>query len=52
MPRKYPRHFVTRPSGHYFQATPAMKRAGTYTVTSEHMARNAKAKRNKRRSKV
>ncbi|MCZ6772747.1 MAG: tyrosine-type recombinase/integrase [Proteobacteria bacterium] len=28
MPRKYPRHFVTRPSGHYFQATPAMQRAG------------------------
>ena len=28
MPRKWPRHFLVKPSGFYFQATPAMKRAG------------------------
>jgi len=28
VPRKWPRHFLVKPSGFYFQATPAMKRAG------------------------
>ncbi len=28
MPRKWPRHFIVKPSGFYFQATSAMKRAG------------------------
>ena len=31
MPREWPRHFVIRPSGFYFQATPAMKRAGIFS---------------------
>ncbi len=31
MPRNWPRHFVIRPSGFYFQATPAMKRAGIFS---------------------
>ena len=31
MPRDYPRHFVIRPSGFYFQATPAMRRAGIFS---------------------
>ncbi len=31
MPRKFPRHFVIRPSGFYFQSTPAMKRAGIFS---------------------
>ena len=31
MPRKWPRHFIIRPSGFYFQATPAMKGAGFYS---------------------
>ena len=31
MPRDWPRHFVIRPSGFYFQATPAMKRAGIFS---------------------
>ena len=31
MPREYPRHFVIRPSGFYFQATPAMKRGGIFS---------------------
>ena len=31
MPRNWPRHFVIRPSGIYFQATPAMKRAGIFS---------------------
>ncbi len=31
MPRDYPRHFVIRPSGFYFQATPVMKRAGIFS---------------------
>ena len=45
MPRKYPRHFVTRPSGHYFQATPAMKRAGIFSeaLGTEMTAAKARA---------
>ncbi len=31
MPSDWPRHFVIRPSGIYFQATPAMKRAGIFS---------------------
>ncbi len=37
-------------TGHSIAHSPRI--LDTYTVTSEHMARNAKAKRNKRRSKV
>ena len=45
MPRSYPRHFVTRPSGHYFQATPAMKRAGIFSeaLGTEMTAAKARA---------
>ena len=31
MPRDWPRHFVIRPSGFYFQATPAVRRAGIFS---------------------
>ena len=31
MPRDWPRHFVIRPSGFYFQATAAMRRAGIFS---------------------
>ena len=31
MPRDWPRHFIIKRSGFYFQATPAMKRAGIFS---------------------
>ena len=31
MSRDWPRHFVILPSGFYYQATPAMRRAGIYS---------------------
>ena len=40
MPRKWPRHFLVKPSGFYFQATPAMKRAG---IVSEALGREMTA---------
>ena len=40
MPRKFPRHFVIRPSGFYFQTTPAMKRGG---IVSEPLGRDMTA---------
>jgi integrase len=40
MPRKWPRHFLVKPSGFYFQATPAMKRAG---ISSEPLGREMTA---------
>lgn len=45
MPREYPRHFVIRPSGFYFQATPAMKRAGIFSeaLGTEMTAAKARA---------
>ena len=40
MPRKWPRHFVIRPSGFYFQATPAMRRGG---IVSEALGKDMTA---------
>ncbi len=40
MPRKWPRHFLVKPSGFYFQATPAMKQAG---ITSEPLGKEMTA---------
>ena len=45
MPREYPRHFVILPSGFYFQATPAMRRAGIFSepLGTEMTAAKARA---------
>jgi integrase len=40
MPRKWPRHFLVKPSGFYFQTTPAMKQAG---ITSEPLGKEMTA---------
>lgn len=40
MPRDWPRHFVIRRSGFYYQATPAMRRAG---ITSEALGKEMTA---------
>jgi hypothetical protein len=40
MPRKWPRHFLVKPSGFYFQAPPAMKRAG---IASEPLGKEMTA---------
>ena len=44
MPRKFPRHFVTRPSGFYFQATPAMRSAGIFSESLGKEMTTAKAR--------
>ena len=44
MPRKFPRHFVTRPSGFYFQATPAMRIAGIFSESLGKEMTTAKAR--------
>ncbi len=40
MTRNFPRHFVIRPSGFYYQATPTMRRAG---ITSEALGKEMAA---------
>jgi len=40
MPRNWPRHFVIRPSGFYFQATPTMRRSG---IVSEALGKEITA---------
>ncbi len=40
MPRDWPRHFVIRPSGFYFQATPTMRRSG---IVSEALGKEITA---------